>query len=259
MSTNGTSLPGFIASVRAYLLTDAHIRHRTAEGRPGEEALPGSLKENRFYYFDEDACQAFFHAIEDLAMEEARGTLVALVPSFKEFEAQRERYEQIAVTVDKVAVAGPGRIPKPIHRVHLTEASRKIADAYRMISFHAGKVEVIFIARAAGGGSHQFVGFFSFNPRLTQRMRSALTDALGGATGEMREFERLLGVDQAAKQIEVDLNRQREAMERAMLELREGGDPARSGQVATELEKGATRLSEWKNRLSAMMAQLQGR
>jgi hypothetical protein len=240
-------------------LTDAHIRRRTAEGRPGGEALPASLQENRFYYFDEDACQAFFHAIEDLAMEEARGTLVALVPSFKEFMAHRERYEQIGVTIDKVAVAGAGRIPKPIHRVHLTEASRKIAENYRMISLQAGKLEVMFIARAAGGGSHQFVGFFSFNARLAQRMRAALTATLGGGSGELPEFERLLGVDQAAKQIEVDLNRQREAMDRAMVELREGGDPARAGQVATELEMGAMRISEWKNRVSAMMAQLQGR
>jgi hypothetical protein len=86
-----------------------------------------------------------------------------------------------------------------------------------------------------------------------------LKTALQGEGGEMREFERLLGVDQAAKQIEADLNRQKEAVDRAMLELREGGDPSRTVQVASDLEKGATRLSEWKNRLSAMMAQLQGR
>ena len=258
MSTNGPLLPAFIASVRAYLLTDAHIRHHTAEGRPGSDAMPGALQENRFYYFDEDACQAFFHAIEDLAMEEAQGTLVALVSSFKEFEGHRERYEQIGVTLDKVAVAGFGRVPKPIHRVHLSEAPRKLAGDYRMISLHAGKVEVIFIARTAGGGSHQHLGFFTFNPRLTARMRTALTSALKGKGSELREFERLLGVDQAAKQIEADLNRQRDAVDRAMLELREGGDPVRTGRVATELEKGATRLSEWKNRLSAMMAQLQG-
>jgi hypothetical protein len=259
VSTNGTSLPAFLAGVRAYLLTDAHVRHRTAEGHPGGEALPASLLEDRFYYFDEDACQAFFHAIEDMAMEEARGTLVALVPSFKEFSAHRERYEQIGVTIDRVAVAGSGRLPRPIHRVHLTEASRTMADNYRMISLHAGKLEVIFIARSAGGGSHQFVGFFSFNPRLTQRMRAALTNGLSAGNGELPEFERLLGVDQAAKQIEVDLNRQREAMDRAMLELREGGDSAHAGQVASELEMGAVRMSEWKNRVSAMMAQLQGR
>ena len=252
-------MPDFLASVRTYLFTDANIHHRTSEGRPGGHVPHPSLRENRFYYFDEDACQAFFHAIEDLAMEEARGTLVALVPSFKEFEADRERYEQIGVTLDKVAVAAAGRIPRAIHRVHLTEAPQKIAANYRMISFSTGKLEVMFIARAAGGGSQQFVGFFSFNPRLTQRMRTAMTAALGGGVGELPEFERLLGLDQAAKQIEADLNRQREAMDRAMRELREGGDPDRAGQLATELETGAMRMSEWKNRVSAMMAQLQGR
>lgn len=271
MSTTGPSLQGFIASVRAYLLTDAHIRERTAEGRPAAEVMPGALRENRFYYLDDDARQAFFHAIEDLAMEEARGTLVALVSSFRDFDVHRERYEHLAATIDQVAVAGLGRPPKAIARVLLKEAPRKALAGYQLVCLETGasgaagagksggaskapSASLLFVCRATEDGGH--VGFFTFNPRLSLRLRRELTEVLAGRVPELREFDRLLAVDQAAKQIEADFNRQREAVEQAMAGLREAADDADAGagRVTSELERGALRLTEWKDRLNAMLA-----
>src|ERR1041385_8242537 len=113
-----------MACVRPYLPSDAHIRQRTVEGGVGDEAVAGELRENRFYYFDPDACQAVFHGIEDIAMEEASGTLFSLFPTFAGFEAQRERYGHLAATIDQVAVAGSGRMPRPLNRVRFKATPR---------------------------------------------------------------------------------------------------------------------------------------
>jgi hypothetical protein len=116
----------------------------------------------------------------------------------------------------------------------------------------APSASLLFVCRATDDGGH--VGFFTFNPRLSLRLRRELTEVLAGRATELREFDRLLAVDQAAKQIEADFNRQREAVEQAMAGLREAADDAGTGRVTSELERGALRLTEWKERLNAMLA-----
>jgi len=50
---------------------------------------------------DAEAAMAIGHAIEDLALEEANGSLLGAFQGSEYFEPHRERYRQLAATIDQ--------------------------------------------------------------------------------------------------------------------------------------------------------------
>ena len=264
VSKKGPAIKIFLECVRAYLPTDTHVRERTTEGHPGAAIDPSQLKENRVYYFDAEAQQAFFHAVEDLAMEEATGSLASLMSGFKEFEAHRERYEHLAATIDEVLVAGSGRVPKPLRHVTFENVPRGVLRDFRLSSFANGRKQSAFICRNVIGPKEAselpalYVGFFTFNPQIASRLRAGCLASLRGKGSGLSEFDRLLAIDSAARQLEADFIAQQKAVELAMARIQMDGSVSSSGKLAIELEKGASQLAEWKNRVSTMFSQVQG-
>ena len=82
----------FLRHVRDYLPMDASVWDTDDKGKPCSCALSAGMVENRFYRFDAEAFLAASHAIEELALEEACGFLLATMQEFRHFEPHRERY-----------------------------------------------------------------------------------------------------------------------------------------------------------------------
>src|SRR5206468_11554281 len=90
---------------------DASVWNTDEQGRPCSCAVAGGLLENHFYLFDAEAILAASHAIEELALEEANGLLLATMQEFKYFEPHRERYWQLAATLEEARVIAKGKRP----------------------------------------------------------------------------------------------------------------------------------------------------
>ena len=111
----------FTARVREIGLLAAGIREADGDGQTGPRAF--QLADNRFYHFDGEAARSFVQAVEELAIEEANGTLLTAFGEFTDFEACRERYEQLAMALDRVEVIGSGKMPRSIRRLKFMDDS----------------------------------------------------------------------------------------------------------------------------------------
>src|SRR5262245_26146104 len=94
----------FTARVRELGPLVAGIREADSEGLPGSAAR--GLADNRFYHFDTDAARGLMQTVEEMAIEEATGTLLTALGEFTDFDSGRERYEQLAMALDRVEVIG---------------------------------------------------------------------------------------------------------------------------------------------------------
>src|SRR5207249_11388916 len=92
---------------------DASVWNTNEKGKPSSCAIATGMLENHFYLFDAEAILAASHAIEELALEQANGTLLATMQRFKQFEPHRERYWQVAPTLADVRLIAHGKQPPP--------------------------------------------------------------------------------------------------------------------------------------------------
>jgi hypothetical protein len=249
----------FTARVREIGLLAAGIREADGEGQPGPEAI--ALADNRFYHFDADAARGLVQAVEELAIEEADGTLLTALGGFTGFEAARERYEQLAMALDRVEVIGAGKTPRPIRRVKfLGDSSGRCRDF--LAAVYTGRRGSVWFAAGRTGATrrpeHQgYRGFYSFGARRAARLRQELLDTASGRAAGFPEFARLLAIDRFAKQLDAEFSRQKEEMLAAVRRLQVGDEAYRPGKFASDLEQGLTRLQQWKNRLPSVLEQVQ--
>jgi hypothetical protein len=252
----------FVAGVRDYLPMDARIREIDGDGQPGREAALGELSDHRFYQFDADSLTALAHAIEDLAIDDASGALFCACQEFKQFDAIRERYEQLAISIDHVEVGAAGKAPRPLRRVKFLKDASGAGKAFWMLAYEGAQRSVLLVGRETHSArpfdEKEFTGFFTFNPRLAARLRANMLDLFAGRARDLTEFTRLMAIDQFAKQIDAEFSRQKDEMAEAVRRLQSDAKDYRPGRFASDLEKGLTRLQQWKNRLPAMLERVQG-
>jgi hypothetical protein len=94
-----------------------------------------------------------------------------------------------------------------------------------------------------------FPGFFTLDRRLIAR----IADELRLETAKhLREFSRLEVLDHAAKELEKDLARQRQTLDTAVRRL-QTDKRYHSAHFALDLQKGLSRLSEWKSRMPEIL------
>jgi hypothetical protein len=252
----------FAVCVRDYLPTGARIREIDGEGKPGADARPERLSNHRFYCLDADAVTACGHAIEDLAIEEGSGALLAAFQDFRYFHAARERYEQLAISIDRVEVLATGKVPRPIRRVKFLRDTASTCKEFWMIAYEGTRHSALLVCRQMNAARHfdekEFIGFFTFSPRLTARLRANMLALLAGRARALTEFTRLMAIDQFAKQLDIEFTRQKDEMIQAVRRLQSDAADYRPGHFASDLEKGLTRLQQWKNRLPAMLERVQG-
>jgi hypothetical protein len=253
----------FLGNVRQYLSTYAVARETDGEGRPGRNALFAGLAENAFYLFDAESACAVAHAIEDLALEEANGSVLAAFGGCKNFELHRERYVHLAATVDRVEVIVAGALPRRVPNVKFIRDTQGVCRDICVVSYEGRHRQAVLVCRQANRAQafedRQYEGFFSFEPRLNARLRRQVLDMAAGKAAVLREFFRLRAIDRATKQIKKAFTREREALDLAMEKLLLGGDRYQADHFASDLEKGLSRLQSWKKRLPALLARAEGR
>jgi DICT domain-containing protein len=250
----------FIDCIRAYLPAEARVRETEFDGNLGKLVPISELNENTFYHFDADALSALCYAIEDAALEEANGRVLAAMQDLRLFASSRERYEQLAATIDGVEVVGTGAAPR-VRRIKFISDAKQTCKDYWMVLYEGRRLQAMVVCRQANKArlfeDRQFVGFYTFRPRLVALMRDEFLSLAAGRCAVWREFMRLHALDEAAKQIKREFLREREALDAAMRRLQFDGKRYRPVHFASDLEKGLSRLHQWKKRLPEMVARAQ--
>ena len=215
-------------------------------------ALDSGLADNVFYEFDADSLVALWHALEDIALEEASGSLIATIQEFPWLESQRERYEQLALTLDNVEVIGSGAVPRRIPRTKFTTDKKGALKRYRSLLYKGPHVQAAFVAEqmneAKDFEARRFTGFYTFEARLVDRLHADL----------IREFARQRAIYDADREIQRELAMQGEALAKAVRRLRLDSGPYRTRDFISELEKGLSRLVQWKNKMPKLIEQVEG-
>src|SRR5439155_24671024 len=135
------------------------------------------------------------HAIEELALEEADGFLLATMQEFKHFEPHRERYWQLAATLEEARVIAKGKRPPRHGHLKFFSINRRALEQYWTVLYQGHRRQAMVICRQANGArifeQKRFDGFYSFNPGLIERVRRDIEEMVAGSALQMREFERL--------------------------------------------------------------------
>lgn len=246
--------------VREYLTMEATTRQM--QGLKDSNALDQGLVDNCFYEFDADSVVAIWHAVEDIAFEEAGGSLLAAIQEFSWVESQRERCEQLALTLDNVELIGAGALPRRIARLKFARDRKGAVKRFRGIIYEGPHTQVAFVAEqqnpARDFEARRFTGFYTFDGGLIARLRTDLNDMLGGRSDTFREFKRQRAIYQAEREIQRELAQQTDALAKAVRRLRLDGERYRPRQFASDLEKGLSRLVEWKDKMPKLIAQVEG-
>lgn len=247
----------FLARVREYLPMDAQIYHTDSEGKSNGVRAENDLSENDFYAFDAEALNAFSYAIEEIALDEARGEFLAAVQSFQQFQPLKERYWQLAATLNDVQVIASGTTPRQNGHVKFCNSGKSALNNFWILLFKGVRNQILFLAEQTNDSrqfdAKQFVGFYTFNPRVIDQAREEIADLLAGRCPDLKQFSRLHKLDQAAKQLKVEFSREQQALESALKKLRTGSAKYNSKHFIRELDKTLERLTELKNRLPELI------
>jgi len=84
-----------------------------------------------------------------------------------------------------------------------------------------------------------------------------LMDLVAGRSDGFREFARQRAIYEAGREIQRELAAQKDALAKAVRRLRLDGERYRPRQFVAELEKGLSRLVEWKNKMPKLIEQVE--
>lgn len=200
------SLADFLGRVREYLPADLPAGRSGAATR---ETGGYPARANAFGTFDSETMLALTHAVEDLALEDAGGRLLSSFQDFARFHTHRERYTQIAATLDEVLVLGVGRKPRPCAQIQFLNADGTALTDYWMVMYQGSRLDVLAISRQVNQAERipdkRFRGFFTFDSRLIGRIRREVLDAVAGRRPAMPSFARLSALDHAEHRIRAGL------------------------------------------------------
>ena len=251
----------FLRRVRDYLPMDAAVWDLDGTGQSGLSTPADELTDNLFYRFDADSMAAVSHAIEDLALDEANGFLMASFQDLKNFEPHRERYWQLAATIDEVHILTSGRKPRRGGRLQFKSIDNTALTSFWTVLYQGRRAQALVLSRQVNDSEiieeKQFVGFYTFDSRIISRTRQDLTEALAGRSATLPEFDRLSAIDQAGKQIRLEFNREKTALETALGKCQADGQSSRLRHFLGELDQSILRFGQLKERLAALLAQSQ--
>jgi len=202
---------------------DASVWNTDERGRPSSRAVAGGMLENHLYLFDSEALLAASHAIEELALEEANGTLLAAMQGFKHFEPHRERYWQLAATLEDVRVIAYGKQPPRHGHLKFIATSHKALGPVWTVLYQGQRRQAMLVCRQTNRAKtfeeKRFEGCYTFDRELIARLRQNLEQILSGHATRLREFERLIAIDEAAKKLAAEFTREHQAVDSALRKL----------------------------------------
>ena len=103
----------------------------------------------------------------------------------------------------------------------------------------------------------RYEGCYTFNRELIARVRQDLEQILAGRAPRMREFERLLAIDQAAKKLAAEFTREHKAVDSALRRLQTGGDHYPPRHFEAVVQKSLRRLKQLTDRLPELVGAAQ--
>lgn len=225
---------------------DAAIWNTDEHGRPVFGATADGLEENTFYLFDAEAVLSASHAIEELALDEATGSLLATFQDLRNFDAHHDRYWQLAATLDDVRVIGRGRKRASHDHLKFVLTTHQALAPFWIVLYQGRRTEAMLVCRQVRAAPvferKRFIGFYALNGGLIARVRRDLEDILAGRGSTMREFDRLLALDQAAKQVNLRFAREQQAVEAALRRLQTDGGRYQTRHFAADFERALARL-----------------
>jgi hypothetical protein len=247
----------FVERIQEYLPSNAEICRTDAEGRSDGTNVGSDVSENDFYLFDAEALSALSHAIEEIALEEARGEFLAAIQNFDQFESLQERLWQLAATLDNVQIIASGTTPQPHGHLKFCNAGQSLLNNFWILLFKGPENQILFLCEQANKTANfdekKFIGFYTFNPRVIELAREEIVGLLGGKCPELRQFSRLYKLDQAAKRLKIEFAREQETLELAFRKLKAGSEMYDSKHFLRDLDKTLERLTELKNRLPELI------
>jgi hypothetical protein len=127
------------------------------------------------HVMDSQAMLAISHAIEDIAVEEGKGELIATFQDFSNFLPYKARYMRLADELDAVRVWGCGKVPTKCGNVDFIQADEERLLRYWLVLFDSEHARAVLLCkqvnRAVKFEDKKFIGFYSFNPYLVQSIR----------------------------------------------------------------------------------------
>ncbi len=247
----------FLRHVRDYLPMDASVWNTDEKGKPCSCAIATGMLENHFYLFDAEAILAASHAIEELALEEANGFLLATMQEFKFFEPHRERYWQLAATLEEARVIAKGKRPPRHGHLKFIATNQRTLGPFWTVLYQGRHRQAMLVCRQANEAKafeqKRFDGFYTFNAGLIVRLRRDIEDILTGRASYMQEFDRLHAIDRGAKQLGAEFAREHKAVESALRTLQTSGDRYQARDFAADLEKSLHRLRLLSDKLPGLM------
>ena len=240
---------------------DASVWNTDEHGRPCSRAVAGGLLENHFYLFDAEAILAASHAIEELALEEANGTLLATMQRFKQFEPHRERYWQLAATLADVRLIAHGKQPPRHGHLKFIATNHQAIAPFWTVLYQGHRRQAMLVCRQTNPAQtfeeKRFEGCYTFNRELIARVRQDLEQILAGRAVRMREFERLLAIDQAAKKLAAEFTREHKAVDSALRRLQTAGGHYPPRHFEAVVQKSLRRLKQLTDRLPDLVGAAQ--
>lgn len=250
----------FLDRVRDYLPTDALMHETDADGRLAARLSHGQLKPHTFYLFDADTHEAFWHAIVELALEEANGSLLACFGQFQEARPYQDWLRQAACTLDRVDLIGSGRPLRGIPQARFIVDARGGCRQFRLVLYEGRRAYAMAIGRMVNPPLSPQpgwqVGFYTLNARVVRHFRAELLDVARGRAAVAQEFLRLQAIDQASKALQRELLQQQAALNEAWDRLRLDRQRYGPAPVLGQLERGLARLQAWRTRLPRLMGQV---
>jgi len=213
----------FLSRVDEYLPTDASAIAVDASEQSEPVAGMDLPNGNTFYLFSADALMAASHAVEDLALDEANGTLLVVLQDFDNFTAERECYALLAATIDDVEVVGCGRKPRRCGRVRFVTAGQTALKDFWVVLYQGRHTQALVMSRqthrANAFEDRTFVGFYTFDARLIARVRQDIERLLRGESPGLRDYDRLRRIDRTVKEVHMVLHQEQLALESALDKL----------------------------------------
>jgi hypothetical protein len=248
----------FLKRVRDYLPMDAAVWELDAAGKRVRKVSQGELTDNTFYGVDAETMVAASHAIEDLALDEANGFLLASFQDIQNFESQRERYWQVAATIDEVQVIYGGAKPRRDGRVRFASMKGTALERYWVVLYQGRRAQALLLSRQTNAATaveeKTFAGFYTFDARIIENVRREISQIVAQRQDQLSEYERLLAFARAARQIQETFAREKAWLEAALGRWQAQREPPQLRPFSADFDQSIQHFQELKQRLAATLS-----
>jgi hypothetical protein len=260
VANKGLSNCEFLGRVQEYLASENGISDTDLNGQNPNAISLDAIQENNFYLFDSDSLLAFGHTIEDLALEDGNGRLLAAMQDCAQFEPHRERYWQLAATLDDVQLVATGKLARA-GKLKFCNDAKELVKNFWMVLYEGKKFLAMLLCEQANTAEKfdekKFAGFYTFNPRIISQAREDMAEALAGDCVGLKRFARLQRIDQTAKKIKIEFAREKEAIDIAIGKLQNHGKDYHAKHFLEDLNKTLERLNRLQTHLPELIVEQQ--